>query len=158
MPPAEFNVWVDGDDCQLQTEIVRVCKRYGIVPRFVYNKIFAYYTDSEETVVLTVPGDFDSAETCILGNLLAGDLVLTDNAILALGALRKGAAPLDFRGRWLTENYINEQLAARESGDSHQEEEVSKRPREKPARAERLRLRRQLNAYLKFAAKAPNPE
>ena len=157
MPQSEFKVWVDADDCQLQTEIVRVCKRYGIVPQFVYNKIFAYYTDTEDVVVITVPVGFDSAETCILENLLPGDLVLTDDAILAAGVMEKGAAPLDFRGRWFSENNIDERLASCDPHDSHQGEEVSKRHRKKPTRVELFRLRRQLKAYLKSATKASNP-
>jgi len=154
---SKFNVWVDADDCKIQTEIVRVCKRYGIVPHFVYNKIFAYYTDSKDVIVMTVPVGFDSAETCILENLLPGDLVLTDEAVLASRVLKQGAAPLDFRGQWFTENNIAERLAACEQHDSHQGKEASRGGRKKPTRAEYSRLRRELNAYLKFATKAPNP-
>ena len=157
MPQSEFKVWVDGDDCQLQREIVRVCKRYGIVPQFVYNKVFAYYTDTKDVVVITVPVGFDSAEACILDNLLPGDLVLTDDANLAADVLEKGAAPLDFRGRWFTEINIDERLAICDPHDSHHDEEVSKRPRKKPTRTQLFRLRRQLKAYLKSTTKGSNP-
>ena len=154
---SKFNVWVDADDCKIQTEIVRVCKRYGIVPHFVYNKIFAYYTDSKDVIVMTVPVGFDSAETCILENLLPGDLVLTDDAMLASRVLKQGAAPLDFRGQWFTENNIAERLVACEQHDARQKKEASRGNPKKFGRAEYSRLRGELNAYLKFATKAPNP-
>jgi len=155
MPPSEFKVWVDADDCHLQREIVRLCKGYDIVPQFVYNKVFAYYTDTKDVVVITVPVGFDSAEACILDNLLPGDLVLTDDANLAADVLEKGAAPLDFRGRWFTEINIDERLASYAPNDSHPQE-GSKRRRKKSTRTQLFRLRRQLKAYLKSTIKGEN--
>jgi uncharacterized protein YaiI (UPF0178 family) len=153
MLQSSINVWVDADACPVKTEIVRVCKRHGIVPRLVSNKSLALFTDRRDVTVLTVTGDFDTAENCIVENLLPGDLVLTDETTLASHVLMEGGAALDFRGRWFTEENINELTAGLEQGDLRRKAGFFKGGPDRPARADRSRLLRELDAFLSLATR-----
>jgi uncharacterized protein YaiI (UPF0178 family) len=156
MLQSSINVWVDADGCPVKTEIVRVCKRHGIVPRLVSNKSLALFTDRQDVTVLTVTGDFDTAENCIVENLLPGDLVLTDEITLASRVLMEGGAALDFRGRWFTEDNIDELTAGLDQGDLRRKAGIFKGGPDKPVRADRSRLLRELNAFLTLATKEAN--
>jgi uncharacterized protein YaiI (UPF0178 family) len=153
MLQSSISVWVDADACPVKTEIVRVCKRHGIVPRLVSNKSLALFTDRRDVTVLTVTGDFDTADNCIVENLLPGDLVLTDEVTLASRVLMEGGTALDFRGRWFTEGNIDELPAGLEQGDLRRKAGNSKGGPDKPVRADRSRLLRELNAFLSLASK-----
>jgi uncharacterized protein YaiI (UPF0178 family) len=158
MLQSSINVWVDADACPVKTEIVRVCKRHGIVPRLVSNKSLALFTDRQDVTVLTVTGDFDTAENCIVENLLPGDLVLTDEVPLASRVLMEGGAALDFLGRWFTEDNMDKRTVGRRQGDLRRRAKILKGGPEKPVRADRSRLLRELDAFLSLATKEANSQ
>jgi len=141
-------VWIDGDACHVREEIIRVCGRYGIVPRLVGNKIPAGYHERSDVEMVAVPALFDAADDHIVEHLSAGDLVLTGDIPLAARVLKAAAHALDFRGRWFTEAKIGDLMAKREvNAFRRQVGEVTGGP-SRPRRADRSLLLQELNNFL----------
>ncbi|MGD2124322.1 MAG: DUF188 domain-containing protein, partial [Gemmatimonadota bacterium] len=64
--------------------------------------------------VVRETGDLDAADDWIVGQVEAGDIVVSDDIILASRCLSEGARPLTPRGRVFTSESIGEALASRE--------------------------------------------
>ena len=152
-----LNVWIDADACHAKAEIVRVCKRYGIVPRLVSNKAGAEFARRRDAESVIVPGAFDAADNHIIAHLRPGDLVLTGDIPLAARVLKAGGAALDFRGRWFTDDNIGGLLATRDLKRTLRQtgalSEAAGGPRA-PGPAERAALLQQLNNFLDRASRA----
>ncbi|MCP3868430.1 MAG: YaiI/YqxD family protein [Gammaproteobacteria bacterium] len=63
---------------------------------------------------IRVPGGFDAADSRILEEVEAGDLVITADIPLAAGVVEKGAFALNPRGELYTVDNIRERLAIRD--------------------------------------------
>lgn len=141
-------VWVDADACHVKEEIVRVCQRYGIETRFVSNKVLRGFTAHRNVMAITVPGGFDAADDYVVENLRPGDLVLTGDIPLASRVLKAGAAALDFRGRWFTQDNIGELVASRDLHHHLRGAGILTAGPSSPGRSDRSRLLRELNNFL----------
>lgn len=141
-------VWVDADACHVKEEIVQVCERYGIETRFVSDKVLKEFTGRRSVKVITVPGGFDAADNYVVENLRPGDLILTGDIPLASRVLKAGAAALDFRGRWFTEDNIGGLLASRDLHHHLRGSGVLTAGPSRPERTDRSRLLQELNNFL----------
>jgi uncharacterized protein len=146
-------VWVDADACHVKAEIVHVCKRYGVAPKLISNKIAAGFAGRKDVEMIIVPGKFDAADDYVVEHLQAGDLVMTGDIPLAGRAIRAGAYALDFRGRWFTEQNIGDLLAKRGINIHLRETGVITGGPSSPKRAEKSLLLQQLNNFLDRATR-----
>lgn len=113
-PASRATVWVDADACHVRAEIIRVCRRYGVRPRFVANKVPTGLARRDDVECIVAGNSFDAADDYIVGHLSAGDLVLTGDIVLAARVVKAGGFALDFRGRWFSEEKVGELLAMRD--------------------------------------------
>ena len=141
-------VWVDADACHVKDEIVRVCHRYGVETRFVSNKVLKGFTGRRNVTVITVPGGLDAADNYVVEHVQPGDLVLTGDIPLASRVLEAGAAALDFRGRWFTEDNIGGLVASRDLHHHLRGSGVLTDGPRSPGHAVRSRLLQELNNFL----------
>ena len=148
-----LTVWVDGDACPVKADIVRVCKRYGLVPRFVSNKVTVSDAGRKDLEAITVPGGIDVADDYIVERLKPGDVVLTGDIPLASRAIKASGHALDFRGRWFTERNIGDLMAGRELNRFLRDRgELFDGPRS-PSSADRTLFLREFNNFLDRAVR-----
>jgi uncharacterized protein YaiI (UPF0178 family) len=108
-------VFVDADSCPVKEEIYRVAKRYGWEVMLVANRWLR--TPGESWIRLTIveeDGSLDDADHWIADHAATGDIVVSDDIILASRCLESGARALTPRGRVFTPESIGEALATRE--------------------------------------------
>ena len=108
-------VFVDADSCPVKEEIYRVAKRYGWEVMLVANRWLR--TPGEPWIRLTIveeDGSLDDADHWIADHAATGDIVVSDDIILASRCLESGARALTPRGRVFTPESIGEALATRE--------------------------------------------
>jgi len=110
-----LKIFVDADACPVKDEVYRVAKRYGVPVVLVANQWMRVpLEDWIELVVVKEAGDLDDADHHIAEAAEAGDIVVTDDIILASRCLEKGSRALTPRGRIFTPESIGEALATRE--------------------------------------------
>jgi len=110
-----LNIFVDADACPVKEEVYRVAKRYGAQVVLVSNAWMRVPRERWiELVVVKEAGDLDDADHHIVDAAGAGDIVVTDDIILASRCLEKDVRALSPRGRVFTPESIGEALATRE--------------------------------------------
>jgi len=110
-----LKIFVDADACPVKDEVYRVAKRYGVPVVLVANQWMRVpLEDWIDLVVVKEAGDLDDADHHIAEAAEAGDIVVTDDIILASRCLEKGSRALTPRGRIFTPESIGEALATRE--------------------------------------------
>lgn len=108
-------IFVDADSCPVKDEVFRVARRYELEVQVVSATWLRLPQDP--LIVLEVvreTGSLDAADDRIVEQVAVGDIVVSDDILLASRCLEKGAHPLTTRGRELTLDSIGEAVATRE--------------------------------------------
>ena len=110
-----MRIFVDADSCPVKEEVYRVARRYGLEVKVVAASWLRLPDDPSISLeVVRESGDLDAADDRIVEQVAAGDVVISDDILLAARCLEKGAHPLTPRGREFTEDSIGEAVATRE--------------------------------------------
>lgn len=110
--PTARMVFVDADACPVREEVIRVALRHGIAVRFVANHYLRLH--AHPLVAMHLVGDgFDAADDAIIAGLVAGDVVVTGDILLAERALQAGAQVISPKGEAYTLDTIGAQVATR---------------------------------------------
>ena len=110
-----MKIFVDADSCPVKDEVYRVAKRYELEVRVVAARWLRLPEDPRITLeVVPESGDLDAADDRIVEQVTEGDVVISDDILLAARGLEKGAHPLTPRGRELTRDSIGDAVATRE--------------------------------------------
>ena len=110
-----LHIFIDADACPVKDEVYKVAKRYGLSVTLVADSWFR--VPNEPWVRLEVvkeTGDLDAADDWIVEEIGNGDIVVSEDIILASRCLAKDARALNPRGRVFTPESIGEALATRE--------------------------------------------
>lgn len=110
-----LHIYLDADSCPVKDEVYRVAKRYGLEVTLVAASWMR--VPKENWIHLEVvkeTGELDVADDWIVEQAEAGDIVVSEDIILASRCLEKGARALNPRGRVFTPESIGEALATRE--------------------------------------------
>ena len=106
-------IFVDADACPVKQEVYRVAERYGLRVTLVSNQWIR--APAEVWIRLEVVGNaLDAADDWIAERVAAGDIVVSEDIILASRCLESGARVLNPRGREFTDESIGDALATRE--------------------------------------------
>ncbi len=110
-----LHIYVDGDSCPVKDEVYKVAKRYGLNVTVVAASWFRVPNESWIRLeVVKETGDLDDADDWIVERIEAGDIVVSEDIILASRCLEKDARALNPRGQVFTPESIGEALATRE--------------------------------------------
>ena len=113
--PDGMKIFVDADACPVKDEVYRVARRYEIEVRVVAAGWLRLPDDPLIHLdVVRETGDLDAVDDRIVEEVGAGDVVVSDDILLASRCLEKGAHPLTPRGRELTPDSIGDAVATRE--------------------------------------------
>ena len=109
-----MHIWVDADACPAVVKdiLYRAAERAKVRMTLVANK-YLRTPPSPYIRALQVPRGFDVADSHIVRELAAGDLVVTADIPLAADVIAKGAHALNPRGELYTTESIEERLALR---------------------------------------------
>jgi uncharacterized protein YaiI (UPF0178 family) len=110
-----LHIYIDGDACPVKEEIYRVAKRYDLQVTVVAASWLRVPREPWiHMEVVKEHGELDAADDWIVDRAQAGDIVVSEDIILASRCLEKEARALNPRGREFTPNTIGEALASRE--------------------------------------------
>jgi uncharacterized protein YaiI (UPF0178 family) len=110
-----LHIYVDADSCPVKQEVYKVAKRYHLQVTLVAAQWFRAPRESWiHLEVVKETGELDAADDWIAGRAEAGDIVVSDDIILASRCLENGARVLTPRGRVFTPESIGEAVASRE--------------------------------------------
>ena len=110
-----MRIFVDADSCPVKDEVFRVARRYEIAVEVVSATWLRLPDDPLITLeVVQETGDLDVADDRIVERLAPGDVVVSDDILLAARCLERGAHPLTPRGKEFTPASIGEAVATRE--------------------------------------------
>jgi uncharacterized protein len=109
-----MHIWVDADACPavIKDILYRAAERAKIRMTLVANKLLRT-PPSPYIRALQVPRGIDVADSHIVRELKAGDLVITADIPLAADVIAKGAHALNPRGEFYSTENIQERLALR---------------------------------------------
>jgi uncharacterized protein YaiI (UPF0178 family) len=109
------HIYVDADSCPVKDEVYRVAKRYGLGVTLVSAQWFRVPDEPWLNLeVVKETGDLDAADDWIVDRVGEGDIVVSEDIVLASRCLDKNARALNPRGRVFTLESIGEALAMRE--------------------------------------------
>ena len=110
-----IHIYIDADSCPVKDETYKVAKRYGLQVTLVAASWMRVPTESWiHLKVVKETGDLDAADDWITDQIGPGNIVVSEDIILASRCLEKGARALNPRGRVWTPDSIGEALATRE--------------------------------------------
>ena len=110
-----LHIYIDADACPVKNEVYKVAKRYGLEVTLVTAQWLRVPSESWiHMEVVKETGDLDVADDWIVEQVEAGDIVVSEDIILASRCLEKDARALNPRGREFTPETIGEALATRE--------------------------------------------
>jgi uncharacterized protein YaiI (UPF0178 family) len=109
-----MQIWVDADACPgvIKEILFRAAQRTGIITTLIANQMLRV-PPSPYIRCLQVPAGFDVADTRIVHELQAGDLVITADIPLAAQVVDRGAHALNPRGDLYSRENISERLDMR---------------------------------------------
>lgn len=110
-----MRIYVDADSCPVKEETYRVAKRYGLGVTLVSGTWLR--VPPEPWISLEVvqdTGGLDGADDWIFQRTGGGDIVVTDDIVLASRCLERGSRVISTRGRVFTRESIGDALATRE--------------------------------------------
>lgn len=109
-----MQIWVDADACPavIKEIIFRAAERRQIETMLVANQMLRT-PPSKYIRAIQVPHGFDVADAHIIGQVAAGDLVVTADIPLASAVIERGAHALNPRGELYTTASIRERLSMR---------------------------------------------
>ena len=110
-----ITIWVDADACPkvIRDILFRAAKRVERELILVANHVIPV-PNSPWISCRQVPQGFDVADNYIVGQVSAGDLVITSDIPLAAEVIEKGAGVISSRGEQLTANNIRPRLNMRD--------------------------------------------
>ena len=115
LPPDMLHIYVDADSCPVKDEVYKVAKRYGLeVSVVAASWLRLPKEDWIHLEVVKETGSLDAADDWIVDQIEVGDIVVSEDIILASRCLEKEARALNPRGRVFTPESIGEALATRE--------------------------------------------
>lgn len=110
-----LRIFVDADSCPVKDEVYRVAERYDVAVTLVAaswlrvpSKPWIHLEVVKET------GELDVADDWIVEQVGAGDIVVSEDILLAARCLEKDARALSPRGRLFTPESIGEAVSTRE--------------------------------------------
>jgi uncharacterized protein YaiI (UPF0178 family) len=110
-----MRIYVDADSCPVKDEVYRVAKRYGLEVTLVSARWLRIPPESWiHLEVVKDTGGLDAADDWIVDRIVANDIVVTDDIILASRCLQKNCMALSPRGRAFTGESIGDALANRQ--------------------------------------------
>lgn len=110
-----MEIFVDADSCPVKDETYRVARRYDLAVRVVTAQRLRVPDDPRITLELVEEtGELDVADDWIVERVGPGDVVISEDILLAARCLEKGAHPLSPRGKEFTADTIGESVATRE--------------------------------------------
>ena len=110
-----LHIYIDADACPVKDEVYKVAKRYGLEVTLVSAQWLRVPTEPWiHLEVVKETGELDVADDLIVERAGPGDIVVTEDIILASRCLEKEAKVLNPRGRVFTPNSIGEALSTRE--------------------------------------------
>jgi len=110
-----MDIYLDADSCPVKDETYRVARRYGIDVVVVSARWLRVPSDSGIRLeVVRETGALDAADDWIVEHVQPGDVVVSEDILLAARCLDKGAHPLTPRGKEFTAASIGEAVATRE--------------------------------------------
>jgi uncharacterized protein YaiI (UPF0178 family) len=110
-----LHIFVDGDSCPVKDEVYKVAKRYDLQVTVVAASWMRIPNEPWlHLEVVKEEGELDAADDWIVDQIEPGDIVVSEDIILASRCLEKDARALNPRGRVFTPNSIGEALATRE--------------------------------------------
>jgi len=110
-----LHIYVDADSCPVKDEVYKVAKRYGLeVSVVAASWLRLPKEDWIHLEVVKETGSLDAADDWIVDQIEVGDIVVSEDIILASRCLEKEARALNPRGRVFTPESIGEALATRE--------------------------------------------
>ena len=114
-----MHVWIDADACpgQVKEIIFRMSDRTGLSVTLVANQSIAV-PKSELIECIVVAHGADVADSHIVDQMSAGDLVVTADIPLAARVVEKGGTAIDVRGETLDKATIGSRLAMRDLMES----------------------------------------
>ena len=109
-----MRIWVDADACPavIKDILYRAAERTRVATTLVANKLLRT-PPSPYIKALQVPQGIDVADSRIVKDLEAGDLVITADIPLASDVIKKGGHALNPRGEFYSTENIQERLALR---------------------------------------------
>lgn len=109
-----MHIWVDADACPgvIKEIIFRAAERKRIATTLVANRPLRTPPSRFIRAIQVAPG-FDVADAHIVGQVAAGDLVVTADIPLAAAVIERGAQALDPHGELYTAATIRERLSLR---------------------------------------------
>lgn len=109
-----MKIWIDADACPvvIREIIYKAAERLKINTLLVANQTLKYPKSPLISFVLVTKG-FDVADTYIVQNLAANDLVITADIPLADLVVKKGGVAISPRGELYDQNSISEKLSYR---------------------------------------------
>ncbi|MDZ4084919.1 MAG: YaiI/YqxD family protein [Bdellovibrionales bacterium] len=106
-------IFVDADGCPVKDEVFKVAERYRMNVILVANKSLKYPANPLFGMKV-VGGDFDAADDWIVETISAGDIVVTNDILLADRCVKKAARVLGSKGEEFTEDNVGSAVANRE--------------------------------------------
>ena len=106
-------IYIDADACPVKDEVYKVAERYQLSVIVVANQ----YINIPINPLLqmeVVKGNFDAADDWIVEKVVAGDIVITADILLADRCVKKSARVLGHKGDEFTEDNIGSAVANRE--------------------------------------------
>jgi uncharacterized protein YaiI (UPF0178 family) len=108
-------IFLDADSCPVKEETYRVAHRYDVAVKVVTAQWLRIPDDPRITLeVVRDTGELDAADDWIVERLEPGDIVVSEDILLASRCLDKGAHALTPRGKVFTASSIGEAVATRE--------------------------------------------
>ena len=90
-------IYIDADGCPVKDEVYKVAERYRLNVVLVANKALKF-PGSNLISMQVVSGDFDAADDWIVETVKAGDIVVTNDILLADRCVKKSARVLGSKG------------------------------------------------------------
>lgn len=152
-----MKIWVDADACPapIKEILFRAAERKQLLTTLVANQPLRL-PPSPYLRIFQVPRGFDLADSRIVQEVAAGDLVVTADIPLAAEVIAKGAHVIDPRGELLTPDTIRERLQMRNFMDELRSSGVQTGGPAAFSQADRRNFAAQLDRLL--ARLAPRPD
>jgi hypothetical protein len=110
-----MQIYVDADSCPVKEEVYRVARRYDLGVTLVAASWQRVPLDERVHLeVVKDTGDLDAADDWIVERIGPGDVVISEDILLASRCVTKGALALSPRGKEFTPDSVGEAVAMRE--------------------------------------------
>ena len=154
-----MRIWVDADACPavIKDILYRAAERTRVATTLVANKLLRT-PPSPYIRALQVPRGIDVADSHIVRELEAGDLVITADIPLAADVIAKGGHALNPRGEFYSPENIQERLALRNFLDELRGQGERTGGPAAPDNTDRKRFADQLDRFLAEKNRGQSPK